>query len=140
MPITIEGLTECQNSLEAMETVLIEVQSIILRKFCDEISTVVKDIVPVDTGALHESVHTELLEATLTRVTMAVVAGHPDVIRGAGYFVSTNRDITPTPTTEYAWIVEDNVHYMENAYQWALANYDRIFEEAIKRLVNSIGG
>ena len=143
MPITIEGLTECQNSLEAMEVTLGVVKLIILERFAEAVQILAQERCPVDTGALQASIHQELIENTFERIVIDVVAGSPDIARGAGAFVMSTKmgvwgrptPVSFAPTSEYADLAEAKAGYMENAYQWALANVDKYLTMAIKTLV-----
>ena len=146
MPITIQGLTEIQDYLYAIDMKLMAIKTEWLDRFAQKVAMVAKEQFSVadvgllfqekgvkgggykggiDTGALLESIGNRLAKATSFEIIEEVFAGSAQVSRGEGRFTysrKTGEKVSSKATEEYADLVENWLHYMEAAYQWALSN------------------
>ena len=136
MPITIQGLTETQDYLYAIDMKLMAIKTEWLDRFAQKVAMIAKEQFSVadiggmgkggiDTGALLESIGNRLAKATSFEIIEEVFAGSAQVSRGEGRFTysrKTGEKISSKATEEYADLVENWLHYMEAAYQWAVSN------------------
>lgn len=91
---------------------------------------------PVDTGALKDSIHSKLVLVESTMAQDDIIAGSSQFFRGVGAYKYTRKGEVAgvKATSEYAGIVEDNEHFMEECANWLEKNAPRKVLEILKGL------
>jgi len=99
-----------------------------------------KRSLPKDTGALWESIHTEIESAQPTLIIENIIAGDPNVNRGAGRFIYDKHGFKASlqPTLKYVEIIESKRGYMSEAYQWGSAKAYDLFAKYVREELRMI--
>lgn len=133
--VTIQGLSQVQNSLNALPLLINKYMGLAMESLAKKVVTVAKDKCERDTGALQDSIHHEMTKATDTEIQESIIAGDDNIVRGEGNYSWSKKHggfVTPTPTTEYAAIHEEQQGYMANAHQWAEGNASKELGKSLK--------
>ena len=138
MTIIARGLIDVQQALRILLLKMMAIRTKTLEVFSRRVRDIAKQVTPVDTGALRESIFNNILKASIDEIVAEVVAGSTTVIRGEGRFVfstKTGNIASKRPTVEYAESAEAKAKFMETAFQWANKNIDRELRRAVNKVL-----
>lgn len=149
MPILIEGLTETQDYLYAIEMKLNAIKVEWLDRFAQKVADVAREQFHIadtgwggiDTGALLASIGNRLLSATTDEIVEEIFAGSAEVIRGAGRFIyslKTLNKVSVKSTEDYAEIAEDRGKFMQVAHDWALTECEKELDRLLTKVMSGI--
>lgn len=128
---TIRGLNKIKRNFDAFKKGAVT-------HLGKETTEVARKNVPVDTGALKESIRFTITQDIPDDMKLTVQAGSNAIARGQGRFQvdRTGNKVSHQPTSQYAEAAEEKTKYMDMASQFTAARITKVINEAIERAIN----
>lgn len=135
--MTVEGLDVVRDRIanKIQQRLPIAINFLVMQ-ITDDLVVKARTIVGKDTGALDKSIHKNIVERSIDKVEIDVVAGDPSVARGVSPFETDTQGnkVGFKPTSEYAAAHESKQAYMGQAFSEAKDNIKSTIKNAFDKV------